>query len=55
MKYLSGINSSINEKLEKVLAGNRVEKLIYKATSNSFKENVELEELYELADECMKL
>lgn len=55
MKYLSNINSSINERLEKVLAGNKAERLIYRATSNSFKENVELEELYELSDECMKL
>jgi hypothetical protein len=55
MKYLSYVNSSINESIEKVLAGNKTERLIYKATSNSFKENVELEELYELSDECMKL
>lgn len=46
MKYFSSINSSINEGLEKFLAGNKTERLIYKATSNSFKQNVDLEELY---------
>ena len=55
MKYFKGINSSINEGLEKFLAGNKTEKLIYQATSNSFKQNVTLEELYQLADDCLKL
>lgn len=55
MKYIKKINSSINEKLENVLASNHHEKLIFKATSNSFNINVDLEELYQIADECAKL
>ena len=37
------------------MANNRHEQLIYKATNNSFKENVDQEELFEIADECAKL